>query len=206
VSLWWSRSDTRAATLRRLAKNGPLAVLRRGQYCRRVVELGDGWRTARLTVEPTTSAHAREMLTVLADPSIYAFMGGAPRSAIELGARYARLAVGHSVDGAELWGNWVLRVTATGAAAGELQATLPAAGPSAGPAIVAWVLGTGFQHHGYASEAAIALVDRLRADAWSVAADIHPDHVASQRVARAASLELTDQVVDGEQRWLRPHD
>jgi RimJ/RimL family protein N-acetyltransferase len=168
-----------------------------------VVDLGEGWRTARLAVEPMTSAHASEMHHVLADPAIYAFMGGAPRSAAELEARYARLVVGRSADGTELWGNWVLRVTATGAAAGELQATLPAKGPTVGPAIVAWVLGTGFQGHGYASEAAISLVDRLLANGWSVAADIHPDHVASQRVARAAGLELTDQVVDGELRWLR---
>lgn len=169
-----------------------------------MVDLGMGWCTARLTVEPMTSAHASEMHFVLADPAMYAFTGGAPRSATDLEARYARLAVGRSADGTELWGNWVLRVTSTGAAAGELQATLPEPGPSTGPAIVAWVLGTGFQGHGYASEAAVSLVDRLRDDGWSVAADIHPDHVASQQVARAAGLVLTDQVIDGEQRWLVP--
>ena len=141
---------------------------------------------------------------MLADPAVYAFMGGAPRSSADLEARYARLAAGGSADGTEVWGNWVLRVTVTGAAAGELQTTLPAAGPSAGPALVAWVLGTGFQGHGYASEAAISLVDRLRSAGWSVAADILPDHVASQRVARAAGLGPTDQVVDGELRWLSP--
>lgn len=172
-------------------------------YCHRVMDLGVGWRTTRLTVEPMTSAHAAEMHSVLADPAMYSFMGGSPRSVAELEARYARLSVGGSADGTELWGNWVLRVTGTGAAAGELQVTLPAAGQRAGPALVAWVLGSGFQGHGYASEAAISLVDRLRTDGWSVAADIHPDHVASQRVARAAGLTLTDQVVDGEQRWLR---
>ena len=139
---------------------------------------------------------------MLADPALHAFIGGTPRTATELEARYARLAAGRSDDGTEVWGNWVLRVTATGAAAGELQATIPAAGPSTGPALVAWVLGTAFQGHGYAGEAAISLVTRLRAAGWSVAADIHPDHVASQRVARTAGLELTDQVVDGEQRWL----
>lgn len=169
-----------------------------------MIDLGEGWRTARLTVEPMTSALASEMHSVLADLAMYAFTGGAPRSAADLEARYGRLAVGHSADGAELWGNWVLRVTASGAAAGELQATLPGPGPSTGPAIVAWILGTGFQGHGYASEAAISLVDRLRAVGWSVAADIHPDHAASQQVARAAGLVRTDQVVDGEQRWLVP--
>ena len=167
-----------------------------------MVNLAVGWRTARLTVEPLTPAHAAEMQPVLADPALHTFIGGVPRSAAELEARYARLAAGRSDDGAEVWGNWVVRVTATGAAAAELQATVPAAGPGAGPALVAWVVGTAFQGHGYATEAASSLVTRLRAAGWSVAADIHPDHVASQRVARTAGLALTDQIVDGEQRWL----
>jgi RimJ/RimL family protein N-acetyltransferase len=167
-----------------------------------VVNLAEGWSTARLTVQPLTPAHATEMQTVLADPALHTFIGGEPRSAAELEARYARLAAGRSADGREVWGNWVVRVTATGAAAGELQATIPAAGQSTGPALVAWVVGTEFQGHGYATEAAISLVNRLRAAGWSVAADIHPDHGASQRVARTAGLELTDQIVDGEQRWL----
>jgi RimJ/RimL family protein N-acetyltransferase len=171
-------------------------------YSRRVLNLAEGWRTARLTVEPLSTAHASEMHVVLADPALHMFIGGEPRSAAELEARYARLAVGRSDDGAEVWANWVVRVTATGAAAAELQATIPAAGPSTGPALVAWVVGTGFQRRGYATEAATSLVTRLRAAGWSVAADIHPDHVASQRVARTAGLELTDQLVDGEQRWL----
>jgi RimJ/RimL family protein N-acetyltransferase len=167
-----------------------------------VVDLAEGWRTARLTVEPLTPAHAEEMHSVLADPALHTFIGGAPRSTAELEARYARLVAGRSADGDELWGNWVVRVTATGAAAAELQATIPAAGPSSGPALVAWVVGTAFQGQGYASEAASSLVSRLRAAGWSVAADIHPDHLASQRVARTAGLERTDQIVDGEQRWL----
>jgi RimJ/RimL family protein N-acetyltransferase len=148
-----------------------------------------------------TATHAIEMHAVLADPAMHTFIGGAPRSAAELEVRYARLAAGGSADGTEVWGNWVLRVTATGAAMGELQATLPGGGVRAGSALVAWVVGTEYQGYGYASEAASSLVDRLRAAGWSVAADIHPDHVASQRVARAAGLTPTDEIVDGEVRW-----
>jgi RimJ/RimL family protein N-acetyltransferase len=166
-----------------------------------VVDVGEGWKTDRLIVEPLTAAHASEMHPVLADAALHTFIGGTPRSAGELEARYARLAVGRSADGTEIWGNWVLRLTAGGAAVGELQATLPAEGPSAGPALVAWVIGTSFQGSGYASEAAISLVDRLRRAGWSVAADIHPDHLASQRVARAAGLTPTEEIVDGEVRW-----
>jgi RimJ/RimL family protein N-acetyltransferase len=166
-----------------------------------VVDPGEGWTTARLTVEPLSPEHATEMHTVLADPALHEFTGGAPRSAGELRARYEHLSARRSADGSEVWGNWVLRETASGEAAGELQTTLPAGGPDAGPALVAWVIGTGFQGRGYATEAAISLVERLRAAGWSVSADIHPEHVASQRVARAAGLGATDQVVDGEVRW-----
>src|SRR4051794_16468089 len=102
-----------------------------------------------------TAEHAGEMQPVLADAALHTFMGGVPRSLAELEARYGRLATGGSADATEVWGNWVLRVTAGGAAVGELQATLPAAGPEGGPALVAWVVGTGYQGHGYASEAAI---------------------------------------------------
>ena len=168
-----------------------------------MVDVRDGWQTARLTVEPLTPVHAREMHAVLADPALHTFTGGEPRSPAELEARYARLSGNDSADGREVWGNWVLRVTSTGAAVGELQATLPGARPGDGPALVAWVVGTEFQGRGYASEAAVSLVDRLRAAGWSVAADIHPDHVASQRVAAAAGLTPTEEVVDGELRWAR---
>jgi RimJ/RimL family protein N-acetyltransferase len=168
-----------------------------------VVDVAAGWGTQRLTIEALSAAHASEMHAVLADATLHEFIGGAPRSAAELAARYVRLSVGRSADGSEIWGNWVLRVTESGAAVGELQATLPAAGPAAGPALVAWVVGAAFQGRGYATEAARSLVDRLHAAGWPVAADIHPDHAASQHVAAAAGLELTDQVVDGEQRWLR---
>jgi RimJ/RimL family protein N-acetyltransferase len=193
-------SDIHAGRAQRAEEHDP-TDRGRADYCRRVVDPGEGWQTARLTVESLAPAHAAEMHAVLADPALHVFIGGSPRSSAELEARYARLAAGRSADGTEAWGNWVLRVTATGAAVGEVQTTQPLAGPRAGPALVAWVVGTAFQGRGYASEAAISLVDRLRAAGWSVAADIHPDHVASQRVALAAGLEPTDQIVDGEVRW-----
>jgi RimJ/RimL family protein N-acetyltransferase len=98
----------------------------------------------------------------------------------------------------------VLRIRATGAAAGTVQATLPAGGPATGPAEVAWVVARAAQGRGYASEAARSLVARLRAQGWAVMAHIHPGHLASQRVARAAGLSPTSEVHDGEIRWVSP--
>jgi hypothetical protein len=46
------------------------------------------------------------------------------------------------------------------------------------------------------------VVGRLRDAGWTVVAHVHPDHRASQGVARAAGLRPTDVVQDGEVRWL----
>jgi len=105
-----------------------------------------------------------------------------------------------SPGGDQLWGNWVIRVRGTGAAAGTVQATLPADGPASGPAEVAWVVARAAQGRGYASEAARSLVTVLRQAGWTVTAHIHPRHHASQRVARAAGLMPTAASHDGETR------
>ncbi len=147
-------------------------------------------------------AHAAELAPLLDDASLHEFTGGAPLSAAALAARYARLAAHRSPDGGQLWGNWVVRVRATGAAAGIVQATLPAGGPAVGPAEVAWVMVRAAQGRGYAKESARSLVAVLQETGWTVVAHIHPGHLASQRVARAAGLSPTTDVRDGEMRWV----
>ena len=166
-----------------------------------MIDLDRGWRTDRLSLEPLTAAHATELAPLLDDPCLHEFTGGAPLSAAALTARYARLAARRSPGGDQLWGNWVLRVRVTGEAAGTVQATLPAGGPAAGPAKVAWVVVRAAQGRGYAKEAARSLVALLQAAGWTVAAYIHPGHLASQRVAQAAGLSLTTDIRDGEMRW-----
>ena len=148
--------------------------------------------------------HAAELAPLLDDVALHEFTGGTPLSEAALAARYTRLAARRSPSGDQLWGNWVIRVRATGAAAGTVQATLLAAGPAAGPAEVAWVVARAAQGRGYASEAARSLVTVLRQDGWAIVAHIHPRHLASQRVARAAGLLPTADISDGEIRWASP--
>jgi RimJ/RimL family protein N-acetyltransferase len=95
-----------------------------------------------------------------------------------------------------------MRVRGTGNAIGTVQVTMPAGGPAAGAAEVAWVVGVQAQGGGYAKEAACGLVALLLEAGWTVAAHIHPAHLASQRVARAAGLSPTGEVHDGEVRWV----
>jgi len=165
-----------------------------------VIDLDRGWRTERLDLEPLAVAHATELAPLLDDPRLHEFTGGVPVGAAALADRYRRLEKRRSPGGDQGWGNWVMRVRATGRAVGTVQATLPAAGP----AEVAWVVVREAQGRGYAKEAARSLVARLQAAGWAVVAHIHPGHLASQGVARAAGLSLTGDVHDGEARWASP--
>lgn len=87
---------------------------------------------------------------------------------------------------------------------GRNSAGDPAGGrPRDGPAEVAWVVVRAAQGRGYAKEAARSLVAVLQEAGWTVIAHIHPGHLASQRVARAAGLSPTTDIRDGEVRWVR---
>ncbi|RAG86607.1 GNAT family N-acetyltransferase [Streptacidiphilus pinicola] len=165
-------------------------------------------RTDRLTLLPLRVEHADEMAVVLADPGLHTFTGGVPETAEALRARYARWVAG-SPDPAQSWCNWVVRLRGTDELTGTVQATITTdGGPGAGAtAEVAWVVGTAWQGHGIATEAARGLVAWLRAhQVATVVAHIHPDHAASAAVAAAVGLTPTDQWQDGELRWERRPD
>ncbi|MBB5787110.1 GNAT family N-acetyltransferase [Jiangella mangrovi] len=158
--------------------------------------------TERFELVPLTVDDAADMAEVLADPALYAFIGGAPPTLPELRARYERLAAGRSPDGSEEWLNWVVRRRPDSRAVGYVQATVTDEGRQAE---IAWVVGTAFQGQGYATAAAAALVGWLDArGVHTVVAHVHPDHAASEAVARRAGLHPTDHYEDGERRWIRP--
>ncbi|MFJ1600675.1 GNAT family N-acetyltransferase [Streptomyces sp. NPDC088261] len=176
--------------------------------------------TERLTLVPLRVEHAREMAVVLSDPALHGFIGGTPETEAELRVRYTRM-VGGSPDPEVSWCNWVLGLRTEGVEdggkwrggegtlAGTVQATVTSAGPGSTPgqgavAEIAWVVGTPWQGHGLASEAARGLVRWLEArGVGTVIAHIHPEHGASAAVARACGLTPTDRWHDGEVRWQR---
>lgn len=156
--------------------------------------------TERLELRPLLVEHAGEMAAVLADPALYAFIGGAPPTPAALHTRYTRLTAG-SPDPAVRWLNWVIRLRADGRLTGTVQATVGAAGATAE---VAWVVGTPWQGRGIATEAARALVAWLeRRGVRTVVAHVHPEHRASAAVAAAAGLSPTRERHEGEVRWRR---
>jgi RimJ/RimL family protein N-acetyltransferase len=158
--------------------------------------------TARLELVPLRPSDADEMVDVLADPRLYAFTGGSPPDRSALRGRYERQAMGHSPEGDQQWLNWIVRLRDSGAAIGFAQATVTVARGGA-EADVAWLIGVPWQDRGLASEAASAVVRWLvGAGVVVIKAHIHPEHVASQAVARHAGLGPTPALdADGEQVW-----
>jgi RimJ/RimL family protein N-acetyltransferase len=164
------------------------------------------WMTAepieseRLLLEPLIVWHGSRMVGVLADPSLYRFMGGEAPTALTLARRYRAQVVGHSADGCTGWLNWIVTLAETAAPIGFVQATLTERFQVA--ADLAWVVNPAHQGRGHATEAAVAMVVWLRDHGVSrFAANIYPQNEASAAVARTLGLHPTPNVVDGEVRW-----
>jgi RimJ/RimL family protein N-acetyltransferase len=164
-------------------------------------------RGARLRLEPLEVAHADEMVHVLAAPELYRYTGGEPPSPAALRSRYARQVAG-SGDPLEQWHTWVVRDGDDGPAVGYVQATVRTSGPGAGREDeLAWVVAPQWQGRGIARDAAALARDALLlAGATRFVAHVHPDHVASQRVAAALGLEPTTRLVEGEVEWVRDEE
>jgi RimJ/RimL family protein N-acetyltransferase len=152
----------------------------------------------RIALDPLRVADAAEMAAVLSAPELYGVIGGRSPTLDELTDQYRRQVVGRSVDGREVWLNWIVRVDSV--AVGYVQSTVH----EGTRAVVAWVVGLPWQGHGYATEAARELIALLRARGVTrIEAYIAPGHAASERVAARAGLTATGRFdADGEQLWL----
>ncbi|NVI89874.1 GNAT family N-acetyltransferase [Actinomadura sp. BRA 177] len=184
--------------------------------------LAETIRTQRLVLEPLAVHHADEMAPVLDDPRLHRHIGGEPLTLDELRARYAHLVAGPAPFHQEGWLNWIVRRVRDGQAVGYVQATVTPAAPgftvgpaSAGSTVtpgpprhtasVAWVIGMPYQGFGFATEAARALLDWLRAHGiGTVVATIHPDNRASAAVAAKTGLRPTGETSDDEIVWRPP--
>jgi RimJ/RimL family protein N-acetyltransferase len=151
-----------------------------------------------LRLEPLATTHAAEMEHVLADAALYEFIGGSPPSRGDLEARYARQVAGPG-DDVFAWHTWVVRLADEDCAVGYVQATVHG---DDGVAELAWVIGTPWQGRGLAVDAAAVVCEFVLASGVGrVIAHVHPDHVASQRVAARLGLVATARTVDGEVEW-----
>jgi RimJ/RimL family protein N-acetyltransferase len=166
--------------------------------------------TRRLMLEPLRVEHADVMLLVLGDRALYEYTGGEPPSLDELRARYARQVAGRSSDESYGWLNWVVHERTNRVVVGTVQSTLLLEQGRL-LAELGWIVGPAYQRHGFATEAAGAMLGWLgRHGVVAFVAHIHPGHAASIGVAMRLGLTATGVVVDGETRWVgschRPPD
>ena len=157
-------------------------------------------RSQRLVLSPMVRDDASDLFGLLQEPSIHRFTGNAPPASVDALQRKIRLWEGRrSPEGDELWLNWTLRLRSSGQVVGYVQASVGKEW-----ADLAWVIGTPFQNLGYATEASLHVVAWLR-EYLRVAkfrAAIHPENIASCRVAAHIGLQPRGQLSDeGEQLW-----
>ena len=154
----------------------------------------------RLRLTPVMGTHADAMFTVLLDDNLYKYTGGSPPQSIADIERWLiALESRKSPEGDELWLTWLIFVAESDLAIGYVQATV---GKS--KADIAWLVGSQWQGIGYASEAATTLTSWLvTSDVADISAHIHPKHIASQLVAKAAGLHNSGHIEDGEEVWLK---
>lgn len=158
----------------------------------------------RVRLEPLEVDHAAQMVEVLSDPVLYRFTGGQPPTLPALQRRYAAQVLGHSEDQTQWWLNWIVRSRAGDGAIGYVQATVEKRGPDL-EANIAWVIAPGAQGRGLATEAGRTMLTWVRGHgAGLIVAHVHPDHSASQSVARKLGLHPTSLIEDDEVRWQSP--
>lgn len=153
-----------------------------------------------LVLRGVTPDDADAMADVLSDPALYTVIGGGPPSVGELRERYRRLHEEGSSDPDEEWHTWVVADDAD-RLVGYVQATVT----RGSSAELAWVVGTPWQRRGIARRAAgLVLAELRRRGVRTVVAHVAPGHGPSEAVGRALGLHPTEDVVDGEVRWLMP--
>ena len=112
--------------------------------------------TDRLTLEPQTAAHAKDMFAVLSDPAIYEYENEPPPSVEWLRARFTKLESRLSANGQEQWLNWVIRLP-TSELIGYVQATVDPKGRAA----IAYELSSAYWGRGLARLAVQAMISEL---------------------------------------------
>jgi RimJ/RimL family protein N-acetyltransferase len=159
--------------------------------------------TEHLVLVPLGAEDADELADILFDGRLHDFIGSPPESRLEVHDRLVLLAAG-SPRADEDWLNWVVRRRFDSVAVGTVQATVREVDGTK-EARLGWMIGVEWQNHGFASEAATALVGWMAMqNVEEIAANIHPEHNASAAVASRAGLRQTEEIHDGERVWRAP--
>ncbi|HEY0738825.1 MAG TPA: GNAT family protein [Herpetosiphonaceae bacterium] len=137
--------------------------------------------TQRLRLEPLQPDHATELFSLLRDAQIYRYIPQEPPAALSLlTQRYKQLARRLSPAGDQAWLNWAIALTSNSAYIGQVEATVL----EDQTAYLAYLIGSTFWGHGYATEACSRII-RLLFDDYGVTcvkAEVDTRNTASMRL------------------------
>ncbi|SER77406.1 Protein N-acetyltransferase, RimJ/RimL family [Propionibacterium cyclohexanicum] len=97
------------------------------------------------------------MARILADPALYAYIDDTPLDEEQLAARYESQ-TSRWDSATTKWRNWVVRLKPAQCAIGYVQATI-----EPHECILAWVINPQWQGNGYATEAALGVIEQTYA-------------------------------------------
>jgi len=149
--------------------------------------------SARLDLVPLTIADAALVYDDAKEPALYRFLQQpAPQSLADLEALFARW-TGGSPDDRTVWLNWIPIERSTKSRIGMLQATVDIAQRTA---TIGYSIFTRFQGRRFASEAASAMLARLKArgDIDRAIAEISEPNTFSRAVVESLGFQATGRI------------
>lgn len=153
-------------------------------------------KTERLTLEPITEAHAKELCEFFSDPELHHFVPFEPPTLEQQKERCMKWAARRSPDGTELWLNWAARDKASGHIAAHIQAGMK----EDRIASIGYVVGRKFQRKGIATEALVAAFEYLRSSlgAREVKAWSDTRNEASHALAKKLGMVQVEYIKDAD--------
>lgn len=145
--------------------------------------------TARLLLEPVTTAHASELTELFSDPLLHTYVPLEPPTYEQQLARCTRWQRGQAPDKSEIWLNWAAREKSSAHLIAHFQASVR---PN-GEATIGYVVIRNAQGKGFAFEAMTAVIDLLkdRYKAIEVKAWTDTRNVASHKLAAKLGMSVT---------------
>ncbi|HEY0604719.1 MAG TPA: GNAT family protein [Herpetosiphonaceae bacterium] len=147
----------------------------------RLIDPEQALETDRLRLEPLQPDHAPRLFSLLQDTQIYRYIPQEPPAALSLlTQRYEQLARRLSPAGDQAWLNWAIQIASTSEYIGQVEATVF----EDQTAYLAYLIGSTFWGHGYATEACTRII-RLLFDDYGVTcvkAEVDTRNTASIRL------------------------
>ena len=160
--------------------------------------------SARLSLEPLTTAHAELLHAPLCDSALYEYLPGEPPASVEaLRQRYQRLEARRSPDGSQLWLNWATRIR-DGGYVGLVEATVHDDATTQ----IAYFVFRAFQRQGFAREAIESVLSHLQSDIGvrEARALVDTRNAASWRLLERLSFWRTRTIKDADHFKGAPSD